>query len=197
MVTDAAACEGDFAERPLYLPHCYLPGDRHRPSAAPPARAECGLPSDAFVYCSFNASYKITRDMFARWMRILARVPRAILWLLEPPTGAADNLRGEAERAGIDPARLVFAARCLPLHMARHALADLFLDTLPCNAHTTSNDALYAGLPVLTCPGETFASRVSEASCGHLRCRSSWRPTSKPMKRSPSISRWIPIACAT
>jgi predicted O-linked N-acetylglucosamine transferase (SPINDLY family) len=151
-----------FAEAPLYLPHCYMPGDRQRRIAAAPDRAMCGLPPDAFVYCCFNASYKISAPMFALWMRVLAKVPHAVLWLLAPPTGAAENLRGAAERAGVDPRRLHFAPHVSPAeHLARHAVADLFLDTLPYNAHTTANDALFAGLPLLTCPGDTFASRVA------------------------------------
>jgi len=154
--------QAHFTERFMYLPHCYMPGDRRRVMAQVPSRRACGLPDDAFVYCCFNASYKILPDMFARWMRVLARVPNGVLWLLESDRHASANLRAEARRAGVDPARIVFAPRVpLASHLARHAVADLFLDTLPYNAHTTANDALFAGLPLLTCPGETFASRVS------------------------------------
>jgi protein O-GlcNAc transferase len=151
-----------FAERFLYLPHCYLPGDRKRPIGPVASRAEYGLLEDRFVFCCFNASYKITPPVFDVWMRLLKRVAGSVLWLLDPGPAAAENLRREAVSRGIERERLVFAPR-LPLadHLARHSAADLFLDTLPCNAHTTGNDALFAGLPVLTCFGDTFASRAS------------------------------------
>jgi predicted O-linked N-acetylglucosamine transferase (SPINDLY family) len=120
------------------------------------------LPRDAFVFCSFNNTYKITPDFFGCWMRLLAAVPRSVLWLLEANELVARNLRREAERRRVDPDRLVFASRApLAEHLARHRNADLFLDTLPCNAHTTASDALWAGLPVLTCVGTTFAGRVA------------------------------------
>jgi protein O-GlcNAc transferase len=152
----------NFAERLMILPHCYLPGDSRRVIASPPTRAGCGLPEQGLVFCCFNGGYKITPRVFEVWMRLLQAVPDSVLWLLEPGPAAAENLRGEARRRSVAPERLVFAAR-LPLdeHLARHAAADLFLDTFPCNAHTTANDALFAGLPLLTCAGETFASRVS------------------------------------
>jgi predicted O-linked N-acetylglucosamine transferase (SPINDLY family) len=120
------------------------------------------LPGDGFVFCCFNGSYKITPTVFEVWMRLLRAVPGSVLWLLESNPLASTNLRREAERRDVAPERLIFAAR-VPLaeHLARHAVADLFLDTMPYNAHTTANDALYAGLPILTCAGETFASRVS------------------------------------
>jgi predicted O-linked N-acetylglucosamine transferase (SPINDLY family) len=128
----------------------------------PCARAAEGLPESAFVFCCFNSAYKITPDVFDIWMRILARVEGSVLWLFEENPWACVNLRNEAARRGIAPQRLVFA-KSLPLaeHLARHRLADLFLDTLPYNAHTTASDALWAGLPVLTRTGETFASRVA------------------------------------
>jgi len=151
-----------FAERFMYLPHCYIPGDTKRSIGARPSRAECHLPEAGFVFCCFNASYKIHPRVFDVWMRLLEQIPGSVLWLLETNPTATDNLRREAQRRHVDADRLVFAPR-LPLaqHLARHAVADLFLDTLPYNAHTTTNDALFAGLPVLTCVGETFASRVS------------------------------------
>ena len=125
-------------------------------------RAEVGLPENAFVFCCFNNNYKITPDVFDCWMRILKRVDGSVLWLLEDNAKAASNLRKEAEIRGVNPERLVFAKRTpLPDHLARHRLADLFLDTLPYNAHTTASDALWAGLPVLTRIGETFAGRVA------------------------------------
>jgi predicted O-linked N-acetylglucosamine transferase (SPINDLY family) len=151
-----------FAERFMLLPHCYLPGDGKRTIDAAPTREQCGLPDAGFVFCCFNASYKILPDMFATWMRLLAELPGSVLWLLETNAQASANLRGEAHARGIVPERLVFAPRVpVAQHLARHAVADLFLDTFPCNAHTTANDALFAGLPVVTCSGETFASRVS------------------------------------
>jgi predicted O-linked N-acetylglucosamine transferase (SPINDLY family) len=154
--------EPHFAERFMLLPHCYLPGDGKRTIDAAPTRAQCGLPDAGFVFCCFNASYKILPDVFAIWMLLLAEVPGSVLWLLETNAQATANLRREARGRGIAPERLVFAPRVpLAQHLARHAVADLFLDTFPCNAHTTANDALFAGLPMLTCSGETFASRVS------------------------------------
>jgi predicted O-linked N-acetylglucosamine transferase (SPINDLY family) len=114
------------------------------------------------VFCCFNASYKILPRVFEVWMRLLRAVPASVLWLLQTNAPATDNLRREAERWGVAPERLIFAPR-IPLaeHLARQAAADLFLDTTPCNAHTTANDALFVGLPIVTCAGETFASRVS------------------------------------
>jgi predicted O-linked N-acetylglucosamine transferase (SPINDLY family) len=154
--------EGDFAESILRLPHCYLPGEDRRAIAAAPTRAACALPDAGFVFCCFNASYKILPEVFAIWMRLLAATPRSVLWLLDTNREATANLRREAARRGIAPERLIFAPRvALADHLARHAAADLFLDTFPCNAHTTANDALFAGLPLITCSGDTFASRVS------------------------------------
>ena len=154
--------EAHFTERILRLPHCYLPGDGRRVIAPAPSRAQCDLPEGAFVFSCFNASYKILPDVFSVWMRLLERVPGSVLWLLDTHAQATDNLRREAEARGIAASRLVFAPRVpLSAHLARHALADLFLDTFPCNAHATANDALFAGLPIVTCSGDTFASRVS------------------------------------
>ena len=152
-----------FAEKLVHLPGCYQVNGRHRDVAAVvPSRPECGLPREGLVFCSFNSSYKITPDFFAVWMRLLAAVPGSVLWLLDANELVARNLRREADRRGIEPDRLVFAPR-LPVakHLARHRNADLFLDTLPCNAHTTASDALWSGLPVLTCVGSTFAGRVA------------------------------------
>lgn len=152
-----------FTEKVVALPHCYQPNDTQRAiSSRAPSRAECGLPDQGFVFCSFNGSYKLTPRIFDLWMRLLAQVPGSVLWLLESAPGSTQNLRREAQARGIDPARLVFAPPlALPDHLARQALADLFLDTLPVNAHTTASDALWAGLPVLTCAGDTFISRVA------------------------------------
>ena len=155
-------CEAGFSERILRLPHCYLPGDARRNIASAPQRAACGLPESAFVFCCFNASYKILPEVFAVWMRLLSRVAGSVLWLLDTHAAATANLRRAASLRGVAPERLIFAPRvALPQHLGRHALADLFLDTFPCNAHATANDALFAGLPLVTCSGETFASRVS------------------------------------
>lgn len=156
---DAAA---DYAEQLLLLPDCYQPNNRNRPLAATPARAQCDLPEQAFVFCCFNQTFKITPQLFAIWMRLLGAVPDSVLWLLDCNRWARENLCREAEKAGIAASRLVFAPR-LPIdqHLARHALADLFVDTLPYNAHTTASDALWMGLPLLTCVGDTFAGRVA------------------------------------
>jgi len=152
-----------YAEKIAYLPHSYQVNDTHRQiSDQIFTRQELGLPPSGFVYCCFNNNYKITPDTFSSWMRILSRVEGSVLWLFEDNPVAAKNLRQEAHQRGVDPQRLVFAQRMpLPDHLARHRAADLFLDTLPYNAHTTASDALWAGLPVLTCMGEAFASRVA------------------------------------
>lgn len=152
-----------YSEKIVHLPHCYQPNDTKRLIAdITPTRAGCGLPEKAFVFCSFNNSYKITPAFFDVWMRLLNAVQGAVLWLLDANSLVKDNLRREAAARGVDPDRLVFAPRlALPDHLARHRLADLFLDTLPYNAHTTASDALWAGLPVLTCAGATFAGRVA------------------------------------
>jgi protein O-GlcNAc transferase len=152
-----------FTERLVHLPHCYQCNDDKREIArATPARAEYGLPEDGFVFCCFNDSYKLTPDLFDIWMRLLHAVRGSVMWLLERDPAASANLLREAAVRGVAPERLVFARR-LPLseHLARHRFADLFLDTLPCNAHTTASDALWAGLPLLTCTGNTFVGRVA------------------------------------
>ncbi|MBV8653301.1 MAG: tetratricopeptide repeat protein [Alphaproteobacteria bacterium] len=157
------ASQAQFRERLVLLPDSYQPNDRQRQIAETgPTRAEAGLPETGVVFCCFNNSYKIAAEIFTIWMRLLNAVPGSILWLLEANQAVRDNLAREAVRRGVLPDRLVWAQRLPPpLHLARHSLADLFLDTLPYNAHTTASDALWAGLPVLTCPGETFASRVA------------------------------------
>lgn len=152
-----------YTERIAFLPHSYQANDRTRPIAArTPARAELGLPARGIVFCCFNNPYKITPRTFAGWMRVLERVPGAVLWLIDDEPATTANLRAAAARSGTDPARLVFAPR-LPLaeHLARHRAADLFLDTHPYNAHTTASDALWTGLPLLTRIGESFAARVA------------------------------------
>ena len=152
-----------FTEKLVHLPDCYQPNDGKREIASRAvSRVECGLPEKGFVFCSFNASYKIGPDVFETWMILLKAVPGSVLWLLEDNRFAPGNLRREAEARGVAASRLVFAPR-LPLaeHLARHQAADLFLDTFPVNAHTTASEALWAGLPLLTIAGETFVSRVA------------------------------------
>ena len=157
-----------FSERLVHLPDCYQCNDDKREIAeCTPSRAECGLPETGFVFCCFNNSYKITPAFFDIWMRLLAAVPDSVLWLLDPSVKGASslveaNLAREAAARGVLPERLIFAP-VLPLseHLARHRCADLFLDTLPFNAHVTASDALWAGLPLLTCAGNTFVGRVA------------------------------------
>jgi len=152
-----------FTEKVVYLPHSYQVNDaKRRISDRVFTREELGLPSSGFVFCCFNNNYKIRPPVFDSWMRILQAVPGSVLWLFEGNASVMDNLRAEAQSRGIAGDRLVFAPR-MPLddHLARHRLADLFLDTLPYNAHTTASDALWAGLPVLTRAGQSFAARVA------------------------------------
>jgi protein O-GlcNAc transferase len=152
-----------YTEKIAWLPDCYQANDTKRRIAARiPTRQEQGLPEQGFVFCCFNNTYKITPEVFDVWMRLLGRVEGSVLWLLQHNERTPHNLRREAESRGIAPGRLVFATG-IPLeeHLARHRLADLFLDTLPYNAHTTGNDALWAGLPLLTCEGTTFPGRVA------------------------------------
>ena len=155
--------QADFSERVVYLPHSYQCNDQHRPIAARTfSRAELGLPAQGFVFCCFNNNYKILPAVFAAWMRILHQVPGSVLWLFEGNETAAHHLRRSAAQAGIDAQRLVFATRLAPAeHLARVQSADLFLDTAPYGAHTTASDALWAGVPLVTCPGRSFASRVA------------------------------------
>lgn len=155
--------EAEFTEKVVRLPHCYQPNDRQRELAkAPVGRAEAGLPDGAFVFACFNNTAKLAPEMFDVWMRLLRSVPAAVLWLLSGDETARANLCREAEARGIAADRLCFATRLpVPDHLARHRLADLFLDTLPYNAHTTASDALWAGLPVLTCAGRSLAARVA------------------------------------
>ena len=151
-----------YTEHVAYLPWCYQPNDRSRViSERTYSRKDLGLPEVGFVYCCFNNNYKILPAMFDCWMRILKAVDASVLWLLKDNSAAEANLRREAAARGVDPVRLVFAERWpSDEHLARHRQADLFLDTLPYNAHTTGSDALWAGLPLLTCRGSTFPGRV-------------------------------------
>jgi predicted O-linked N-acetylglucosamine transferase (SPINDLY family) len=151
-----------FTEKPLYLPHTFQINDRQRAIGPRPSRADCGLPDDAFVFCSFNNNFKITEEVFASWMRILAQVPGSVLWLVADHEAVRSNLAAAAAAQGIDPARLYFAGRVGPAeYLARYQVADLFLDTAPFNAGTTASDALWAGLPLLTCAGRTFSARMA------------------------------------
>ncbi|MFU8763376.1 MAG: tetratricopeptide repeat protein [Haliea sp.] len=155
--------QAHFSEQVVYLPYSYQANDSRREIAPREfSRQELGLPGSGFVFCCFNANYKIMPATFTSWMNILRAVPGSVLWLLEGSEGAVRNLRQQAEARGVDSGRLVFAPRLeTQQHLARHRAADLFLDTLPCNAHTTASDALWAGLPLLTCVGATFAGRVA------------------------------------
>ena len=158
------ADQSSYSEKVVYLPDTYQCNDSKRPIAeSAPSRAEAGLPETGFVFCSFNNNYKITPVIFDIWMRLLKETEGSVLWLLESNPAAARNLRKEAEARGVDPRRVVFAPWCADQadHLARIRLADLFLDTLPYGAHTTGSDALWAGVPVLTCIGNTFAGRVA------------------------------------
>ncbi len=154
---------GFYSEKVVWLPDAYLPTDDTRTiSASTPSRGDLGLPENGFVFCCFNQSYKINPTIFEVWMRLLREVEGSVLWLREYSEIAARNLRSEAQRRGVAPERVIFAGR-LPLaadHLARQRRADLFLDTRPYNAHTTATEALWAGLPVLTCRGSSFAGRV-------------------------------------
>lgn len=151
-----------YSEQVLRLP-CYQPNDRQRVVASQaPTRAEAGLPEDAVVYCCFNATHKITRFTFDRWLSILHQVPDSVMWLLAPPEPTSQRLLAYAGERGVGPERLIFAKKTASAdHLARHRVADLFLDTVPYGAHTTCSDALWMGVPVLTLSGRSFASRVS------------------------------------
>jgi protein O-GlcNAc transferase len=155
--------QSSYSEKVVYLPNSYQVNDRKRViSDKKFTRQEIGLPENGFVFCCFNNNYKILPATFTSWMRILRAVEGSVLWLLQDNSWAVDNLKKEAEKQGIAPDRLVFAERLpLPQHLARHRQADLFLDTFPYNAHTTTSDALWTGLPVLTLMGQSFASRVA------------------------------------
>jgi 2-polyprenyl-3-methyl-5-hydroxy-6-metoxy-1,4-benzoquinol methylase len=150
-----------FTEKPLYL-KSYQANDRKRVIADAPTREACGLPKKAFVFCAFNNNYKFTPDMWARWMRILERTEGSVLWVLEDNAQARENLTLEAKKHRIDADRLIFASRVAPEdYLARYHCADLFLDTTPYGAGTTASDALWVGLPVLTCPDQSMVSRMA------------------------------------
>src|SRR5262249_24301294 len=157
---DQQAC---WAEKIVHHPERYLVNDRKR-AIAPESvtRKSAGLPETGFVFCCFNTARKITQAVFDVWMRLLRKIPASVLWLARDNNEAQSNLRREAQARGIDPSRLVFAERLTSseAHLARHSLADLFLDTLPYNAHSTGAAALWAGLPFITCMGATIQSRI-------------------------------------
>jgi predicted O-linked N-acetylglucosamine transferase (SPINDLY family) len=154
--------EAEFSEKLVRLPHCYQPNDRQRAIAAPPTRAEAGLPGDALVFCCFNQPFKINRPIFGLWLDLLRSVPRAVLWLKDDNRWATTAFKEQARAAGIDPARLVFGRNLpLPAHLARLTLADLALDCAPYGSHTTASDVLWAGVPQIALHGDTFAARVS------------------------------------
>ncbi|MGO9993418.1 MAG: tetratricopeptide repeat protein [Steroidobacteraceae bacterium] len=164
-----------YSEQVIYLPDSFMPMDFRGILPPPPEKGAVGLPEDAFVYCAFNAAFKITPPVFDRWMRVLGAVPTAVLWLREGTGVIKSNLAREAGARGVDPARLIYAPRVPRVedYLARFALADVFLDTAPYNAHTTAGEALAAGVPVVTARGRTFASRVATSllhavDLGHL-----------------------------
>ncbi len=184
-----------YSEKIAYLPDSYQCNDTKREIAeTAPTRAAAGLPDSGFVFCCFNNNFKIAPEMFDLWMDLLRETAGSALWLLENDAAAARGLRSEAGLRGVAPERLVFAPRMKPPeHLARHRLADLFLDTLPYGAHTTASDALYAGLPVLTCTGGSFAGRVG-TSLVHaagvpelaVPSRDAYRETALRLARDPA-----------
>ena len=160
-----------YSEKIAWLPRCYQPSDTTRALGDAPPPARYGLPAGGVVFACFNHSWKYSLRSFARWMKILKAAPDSVLWLLAGPpgSGADEHLRRAAQAAGVDPRRLLLALRVPHAeHLARCRLVDLFLDTNPYNAHTTACDALWAGCPVLTEPGQTFASRVAGSLNHHL-----------------------------
>ncbi|MFN9744629.1 MAG: tetratricopeptide repeat protein, partial [Betaproteobacteria bacterium] len=161
-IASPLAHEAQFSERIVQLPGCFQPNGRWRPLPKPMTRAQAGLAEDDFVMCAFNHTYKIGPQAFDAWCRVMRRVPRAVLWIRESNGQLHDNVRREAALRGVAPERIVFAPHVpYDVHFSRLALADVFVDTWPYNAHTTAADALWAGVPVVTLPGESFASRVA------------------------------------
>ena len=158
--------ERGYSEQVVRLPHCYLPNDDRREMGRTPARAHAGLPDTGLVFCAFTNAYKINAPVFDVWMRLLQAVEGSVLWLRGMGVESKSNLQREAQQRGVAPERLVFAPHVASVaeHLGRHVLADLFLDTAPYNAHSTAMDALWAGVPVLTCAGRTFAARVAASA---------------------------------
>jgi predicted O-linked N-acetylglucosamine transferase (SPINDLY family) len=155
-----------YAEKVIRLPDCYLPNDDRRPIAAAPSREEAGLPAQGLVFCAFTNAYKINPPVFDIWMRLLREVPQSVLWLRAVDQTTRSNLQREAQSRGVDAERLIFAPHVASMaeHLGRHRLADVYLDTLPYNAHSTTCDALWAGVPVVTCMGGSFASRAAASA---------------------------------
>ena len=157
-------CETFYSEKVIYLPHCFQPSDSKRcPAKGALSRSDLGLPDDSFIFCCFNNSFKITPQVFDVWMRVLTQIGRSVLWLPFDSKSVVINLRKEAASRGITPERLIFSRRAEQLanYFARYQLADLFLDCFPFNAGATANDALWAGLPLLTCSGEVYTARMA------------------------------------
>jgi predicted O-linked N-acetylglucosamine transferase (SPINDLY family) len=168
LIADRIAIPDDqaqyFSERVVRMPHSFLPNDdRQLIAEETPLRRDLGLPDSEFVFCAFNNGYKLNPRMFDIWMRLLRETPGSVLWLRAGEAAVRANLEREAKIRGVAADRLVFAARvqAMDAHLARYRQADLFLDTLPYGAHATARDALWAGLPVLTCTGNAFATRVA------------------------------------
>jgi predicted O-linked N-acetylglucosamine transferase (SPINDLY family) len=159
-----------MSEKIVQLPHSFWPSDPNLPEPEHVSRAEAGLPENTFVFCCFNSNHKIQPEMFDIWMRLLRAVPDSVLWIRDGTPTMNARFRKEAENRGIDAARIVFAPRMASFaqHLGRMRQADLFLDTFPYNAHVTASDALWAGLPVVTLRGQTFASRVAAGFLANL-----------------------------
>jgi protein O-GlcNAc transferase len=168
VIADAEALPADrapyYSEKIVHLPKSFWPSDPKPKVALTPTRSACGLPEKGIVFCAFNNHHKISAPVFACWMRLLAIVPASILWLRGAPDAVVRNLSREADEHGIDPARLVFAPIVAPdMHLARHRLCDLFLDTFPYNAHSSASDALCMGVPLVTLRGQSFAARIASS----------------------------------
>jgi predicted O-linked N-acetylglucosamine transferase (SPINDLY family) len=204
LVADAAVLPAEhmphYDEKVVRLPHAYQPNDTFRVTPIQtPTRCEVGLPADRFVFCCFNQAFKITPRIFQIWMSVLTEVTDSVLWLLDTHSTARANLRAAAARRGIEPDRLIFAPWAAPVdHLARLGCADLFLDTVPYNAHTTASDALWMGLPVLTRRGGAFAGRVASslltvAGLPELVCEilEDYEARAIQLARSPDLLRQI------
>jgi predicted O-linked N-acetylglucosamine transferase (SPINDLY family) len=170
-ITIPPGAEAHFTERILRMPHCYQPNDPARVVPPAPPRSACGLREDALVICSLNQPLKINAATFARWCHLLQALPTACLWLLGFDARSQRNLLGHAKGNGIDPARLIFAGRVPQAdHLARLRHADIAVDTFPCTSHTTASDLLWAGVPLITTRGDTFASRVAASVLTAAEC---------------------------
>jgi predicted O-linked N-acetylglucosamine transferase (SPINDLY family) len=151
-----------FDEKIIYMPDCYQPNNPARPSPGHGSQRPAELPESKFVFCSFNNTHKLTPKVFDLWLRILDQAPDSVLWMLKSTEQAQANLLDYIKASGMDPSRVVFAPMLMEAdHLKRFVHADLFMDSFPCNAHTTASDALWAGVPLITRSGETFASRVA------------------------------------